>query len=386
LSTALPSYNVFPYAEIIGSLRRLAANYERIKTRAGRLSRARVIRCGGNLPPADIIPGRMAAARARRIFQMRYLVTGGAGFIGSNTADELVRRGHSVVVLDDLSAGKEENLAEIRNKITFIKGSITDIEVVRKAMHEAEYVLHLAARTSVPRSVKDPIETNKINIDGTLNVLVAAKELKVKRVVFAASSSAYGETPTLPKTETMQPEPISPYGVTKYVGELYGQTFGRCYGLENVSLRYFNIFGPRQDPGSPYSGVLAKFCTAFLEDTQPVVFGDGEQTRDFTYVENAVHANLLACEAPNVSGKVFNVGVAGRVSLNEVLRELGKITGKALEAKYEPARDGDIRDSQADISKAREYLGYEPPVSFEEGLSRTFEWYRATQSKAAAKQ
>jgi len=256
---------------------------------------------------------------------------------------------------------------------------------VRKAMHEAEYVLHLAARTSVPRSVKDPIETNKINIDGTLNVLVAAKELKVKRVVFAASSSAYGETPTLPKVETMQPEPISPYGVTKYVGELYGQTFGRCYGLENVALRYFNIFGPRQDPGSPYSGVLAKFCAAFLEDSQPVVFGDGEQTRDFTYVDNAVQANLLACEAPNVSGKVFNVGVGGRVSLNEVLRELGRITGKTLETKYEPPRDGDIRDSQADISQAREFLGYEPNVAFEEGLARTFEWYRETQAKAATK-
>src|SRR6195256_6605277 len=315
---------------------------------------------------------------------MRYVVTGGAGFIGSNTVDELVRRGHSVVVLDDLSAGKEENLAEIRNKITFIKGSITDIEVVRKAMQGAEYVLHLAAKTSVPRSVKDPIETNRINIDGTLNVLVAAKELKVKRVVFAASSSAYGETPTLPKVETMQPQPISPYGVTKFVGELYGQTFGRCYGLENVSLRYFNIFGPRQDPSSTYSGVLAKFCTAFLEDTQPIVFGDGEQTRDFTYVENAVQANLLACEAPNVSGKVFNVGVGGRVSLNEVLRELGKITGKTPEAKYDPPRDGDIRDSQADISQAREFLGYEPSVTFDEGLRRTFEWYRATQEKAKA--
>ena len=316
---------------------------------------------------------------------MRYLVTGGAGFIGSNTVDELVRRGHSVVVLDDLSSGKEDNLAEVRNKITFIKGSITDIEVVRKAMHEAEYVLHLGARTSVPRSVKDPIETNKINIDGTLNVLVAAKELKVKRVVFAASSSAYGETPTLPKVETMQPQPISPYGVTKFVGELYGQTFGRCYGLENVALRYFNIFGSRQDPSSPYSGVLAKFCTAFLEDTPPVVFGDGEQTRDFTYVENAVQANLLACEAPNVSGKVFNVGVGGRVSLNEVLRELGKITSKTLETKYEPPREGDIRDSQADISQAREFLGYSPQVSFEEGLARTFEWYRETQAKAAVK-
>ncbi|HEX7696596.1 MAG TPA: NAD-dependent epimerase/dehydratase family protein, partial [Candidatus Acidoferrum sp.] len=248
------------------------------------------------------------------------------------------------------------------------------------------YVLHLGARTSVPRSVKDPIDTNKINIEGTLNVLVAAKELKVKRVVFAASSSAYGETPTLPKVETMQPQPISPYGVTKYVGELYAQTFGRCYGLENVSLRYFNIFGPRQDPSSPYSGVLAKFCTAFLEDTPPLVFGDGEQTRDFTYVENAVQANLLACEAPNASGKVFNVGVGERISLNEVLRELGKISGKRLEAKYEPPRDGDIRDSQADISQARECLDYDPQVSFEEGLARTFEWYRSVQTKMTAKE
>jgi len=317
---------------------------------------------------------------------MRYFVTGGAGFIGSNTVDELVRRGHSVVVLDDLSSGKEDNLAESRNKITFIKGSISDIEVVRKAMHEAEYVLHLAARTSVPRSVKDPIETNRINIDGTLNVLVAAKEIKVKRVVFSASSSAYGETPTLPKSESMQPQPISPYGVTKYAGELYAQTFGRCYGLENVSLRYFNIFGPRQDPSSPYSGVLAKFCSSFLEDTQPVIFGDGKQTRDFTYVDNAVQANLLACEAPNVSGKVFNVGCGARVSLNDVLTSLSKITGKTLEAKFEPPRDGDIRDSQADISQARELLAYDPQISLEMGLERTFEWYRSMHANAAEKQ
>jgi UDP-glucose 4-epimerase len=182
----------------------------------------------------------------------------------------------------------------------------------------------------------------------------------------------------------MEPQPISPYGVTKYVGELYAQTFGRCYGLENVSLRYFNIFGPRQDPSSPYSGVLAKFCSAFLEGTEPVIFGDGEQTRDFTFVENAVQANLLACEAPNVSGKVFNIGVGGRFSLNQTVTLLNKISGKSLEAKYEPARDGDIRDSQADISQAREYLGYDPPVPFEEGLRRTFEWYRATQEKAKA--
>src|SRR5438445_4447672 len=317
---------------------------------------------------------------------MRYLVTGGAGFIGSNTVDELVRRGHSVVVLDDVSGGKEENLAEIRNKITFIKGSITDIEVVRKAMHEAEYVLHLAARTSVPRSVKDPLETNRTNVEGTLNVLVAAKELKIKRVVFAASSAAYGETAALPKVETMQPQPISPYGVTKYVGELYAQAFLKCYGLETVSLRYFNIFGPRQDPSSPYTGVLAKFCTAFLEHTQPIVFGDGQQTRDFTFVDNAVHANLLACEAPDLAGKVFNIGCGRRISLNEVLAALRKITGKALEAKYDPPREGDIRDSQADISQARAYLGYSPQVGFEEGLRLTFDWYRESRLKAAAKE
>jgi len=317
---------------------------------------------------------------------MRYVVTGGAGFIGSNTVDELVRRGDSVVVLDDLSSGKEENLAEIRSKISFIKGSITDLETVRKAMHEADYVLHLAARASVPRSVKDPLETNKINVEGTLNVLVAARDAKVKRLVFAASSSAYGETPTLPKVESMRPEPISPYGVSKYVGELYAQTFGRVYGLENVCLRYFNIFGPRQDPTSLYSGVLAKFCSAFLEGTPPVVFGDGEQSRDFTYVDNAVTANLLACETPDVSGKVFNIGTGGRVTLNETIAHLAKITGAKLETKYEPAREGDIRDSQADITQARELLKYEPAVTFEEGLRRTLEWYREAQAKALAKQ
>ena len=314
---------------------------------------------------------------------MRYLVTGGAGFIGSNTVDELVRRGHSVVVLDDLSAGKEENLAEVRSKITFVKGSITDLEAVQKAMHQAEYVIHLAARTSVPRSVKDPLETNRINVEGTLNVLVAAKDNKVKRVVFSASSSAYGETPTLPKMETMQPQPISPYGLSKYVGELYAQTFGRCYGLENVSVRYFNIFGPRQDPDSPYSGVLSRFATAFLEEQQPVVYGDGEQTRDFTYVDNAVQANLLACEAPTVSGGVFNIGTGARISLNQTLEYLRRISGKKLQAKYDPPREGDIRDSQADIAKAREFLGYEPTVMFEEGLERTFAWYRQHHTKNA---
>ncbi len=313
---------------------------------------------------------------------MRYLVTGGAGFIGSNTVDELVRRGHGVVVLDDLSSGKEDNLAEVRSKITFMKGSITDIEVVQKAMVQADYVIHLAARTSVPRSVKDPVDTNRINVDGTLNVLVAARDNKVKRVVFAASSSAYGDTPTLPKSEDMQPVPISPYGVTKYVGELYAQTFGRCYGLENVCLRYFNIFGPRQDPDSPYSGVLSRFSTAFLDSTPPIVFGDGEQTRDFTYVDNAVAANILACEAPSASGRTFNVGTGHAVSLNQVLLMLQKASGKTLDTKYEPAREGDIRDSLADIRLAKEFLGYEPAVLFEEGLERTYAWYQANHAKS----
>jgi len=315
---------------------------------------------------------------------MRYLVTGGAGFIGSNTVDELVRRGHGVVVLDDLSSGKEDNLAEVRSKITFMKGSITDIEAVQKAMVQADYVIHLAARTSVPRSVKDPVDTNRINVDGTLNVLVAARDNKVKRVVFAASSSAYGDTPTLPKSEDMQPVPISPYGVSKYVGELYAQTFGRCYGLENVCLRYFNIFGPRQDPDSPYSGVLSRFSAAFLDSTPPVVFGDGEQTRDFTYVDNAVLANVLACEAPGASGRTFNVGTGHAVSLNQVLQMLQKASGKTLETKYEPSREGDIRDSLADIRLAKEFLGYEPAVLFEEGLERTYAWYQANHAKNVA--
>jgi len=317
---------------------------------------------------------------------MRYLVTGGAGFIGSNTVDELVRRGESVVVLDDLSAGKEENLAESRNKISFIKGSINDIEAVRRAMQEADYVIHLAARTSVPRSIKDPLETNRVNIEGTLNVLLAARDAKVKRVVLAASSSAYGETPTLPKVETMQPEPISPYGVTKYVCELYAQMFGRVYALQNVSLRYFNVFGPRQDPSSPYSGVLSKFCTAFLEGTEPVVYGDGEQTRDFTYIDNVVQATLLACAAPAASGRVFNVGTGDRISLNQTLELLREISGNKLEAKYDAPREGDIRDSQADITLSRELLGYDPTVNFVEGLRRTFTWYQESHAKALAKQ
>ena len=312
---------------------------------------------------------------------MRYLVTGGAGFIGSNTVDELARRGHGVVVLDDLSAGKEKNLAQVAGKIELVRGSITDLETVRAACRGVDYVLHLAARTSVPRSVKEPLETNRVNVDGTLNVLVAAREAQVRRVVFAASSSAYGETPTLPKMESMTPAPISPYGVSKLVGETYAQVFGRVYGLENVSLRYFNVFGPRQDPNSPYSGVLSRFITALLDGAQPVIFGDGEQSRDFTYVDNVVQANLLACEAPNVSGMVFNVGTGGRFTLNQTLKLLEKIAGKPAKPKHDAPRDGDIRDSQASIELARKWLGYNPRIGLEEGLRRTWEWYRDTDGK-----
>jgi nucleoside-diphosphate-sugar epimerase len=312
---------------------------------------------------------------------MRYLVTGGAGFIGSNITDELIRRGHEVVVLDDLSTGKEANLKGVRNKIDFRTGSITDLKTVQSACRGMDYVVHLAARTSVPKSVVDPIETNRVNIDGTLNVLVAARDAKVRRFVYAASSSAYGETPTLPKVETMPPEPISPYGITKYVGELYAQVFGRVYGLENASVRYFNVFGPRQDPTSQYSGVLSRFMLAVTKGEPPVVYGDGEQSRDFTYIDNVVDETLRACEASGASGKVFNGGTGARITLNEVLKLLEKITGKKIQAKYEPPRAGDIRDSQADISLARKVLGYEPRVFFEEGLRRTWEWYRSAYGK-----
>jgi nucleoside-diphosphate-sugar epimerase len=308
---------------------------------------------------------------------MRYLVTGGAGFIGSNLVDELVRRGHKVVVLDDLSAGNEANLAAVRGKIDLHIGSITDLAALQSACQGVDYVVHLAARTSVPRSVLDPLETNQVNINGTLNVLVAARDAKVRRVVYAASSSAYGETPSLPKIESMPPDPISPYGVTKYVGELYAQVFGRVYGLENACIRYFNVFGPRQDPTSQYSGVLSRFMLAVIQGRSPVVYGDGEQSRDFTYIENIVEETLLACEKKHATGKVFNGGTGARITINQVLLLLEKISGRKIQAKYEQPRTGDIRDSQADISLARKMLDYEPRVHFEEGLRRTWNWYKA---------
>ena len=316
---------------------------------------------------------------------MRYLVTGGAGFIGSNTVDELARRGHNVVVLDDLSGGKLENLSGTNGKIEILQHSVTDLEKLHQACRGVDYVLHLSARTSVPRSVKDPLETNRVNVDGTLNVLVAARDAKVKRVVFAGSSSVYGETPTLPKREDMPPAPISPYGLSKLAGEIYGQVFQRCYGLEFVSLRYFNVFGPRQDPGSPYSGVLSLFNAAVLGGTQPTVYGDGEQSRDFTYVGNVVEANLLACEAKRAAGLAINIGTGSRYTLNQTLALLEKITGRPAKAKYVSPREGDIRDSQADVTRAKEVLSYNPRIGFEEGLKHTWDWF-CTAQKAPSHQ
>lgn len=308
---------------------------------------------------------------------MRYLVTGGAGFIGSNTVDEIVRRGHTAVVLDDLSTGSEKNLSGVQGKIEFVRGSITDLDQVRRACRGADFVLHLAARASVPRSVKDPLETNRINVGGTLNVLVAARDALVKRVVFACSSSVYGETLALPKREDMPPQPVSPYGVSKLAGELYGLVFQRVYGLEFVSLRYFNVFGPRQDPGSPYSGVLSLFNAALLDGKPLTIYGDGEQSRDFTYVANVVECNLLACEAKDAAGVRFNVGTGNRYTLNQTMQILQKISRKSAEPSYQPPREGDIQDSQADITLARRILRYNPKVEFEEGLKRTWEWYCA---------
>jgi nucleoside-diphosphate-sugar epimerase len=314
---------------------------------------------------------------------MRYLVTGGAGFIGSHTVDELVRRGHVVVVLDDLSTGKLANLAQAKSKIQFIQQSIVDLAALHEACRGMDCVVHLAAQTSVPRSVKDPIETNLINVDGTLNVLVAARDAKVKRVVFASSCAVYGKTAVLPISESAGLGPISPYGLSKQVGEAYGRVFQELYGLEFVSLRYFNVFGPRQDPGSPYSGVLSVFNAALLGGTQATVYGDGEQSRDFVYVENVVDAILLAAESKTAPGLAINIGTGNRCTLNQTLALLEKITGRPARAKYAEPRDGDIRDSQADITLAQEVLGYHPRIGFEDGLKKTWDWFSANQRAAS---
>ena len=306
----------------------------------------------------------------------RYLVTGGAGFIGSHLTEELVRRGESVRVADSLITGKRSNLDHVP-EAEFIQGDLADLAFARQVVEGCDYVLHQAAIPSVPRSVKDPITSNRANVDATLNLLVAARDAGVRRLVFAGSSSAYGDTPTLPKHEEMTPNPLSPYALQKVVGEQYLQMFTKLYGLETVSIRYFNVFGPRQDPSSPYSGVISVFATALLDNRSPTIYGDGEQTRDFTYVANVVDGVLRACEATGASGQVINVATGGRISLNELFKQMKKIVGATVEPEYVDARQGDVRDSQADIRKAKDILGYKPTVSFEEGLQRTIEWYRA---------
>jgi UDP-glucose 4-epimerase len=308
-----------------------------------------------------------------------YLITGIGGFIGSSIARELLRRGERVRGVDNFSTGKRENLSEILGQIDFHQADILDLDAMKLACKGVDFVLHQAAIPSVPKSVLDPIGSNQANLDGTVNVLVAARDAKVKRVVYAASSSAYGDTPTLPKHEGMNPDPISPYAVAKLASEHYLKCFYRCYGLETVALRYFNIFGPRQDPSSPYSGVLAKFITQMLAGQQPAIFGDGEQSRDFTYIDNAVSANLLACQAAadRVAGGVFNVATACRVTLNETFTLLQKLTSYKGSPKYGPERGGDIKHSLADISLAEKHLGYKPSVNFEDGLRRTVDWYRS---------
>src|SRR6266851_4981095 len=316
----------------------------------------------------------------------KYLVTGAAGFIGSSLVRALLERGEQVRGIDNFDTGRRENLSEVLNRMDFREADILDLDAMHKACEGVDYVLHQAAIPSVPKSVLDPLGSNRANVDGTLNVLVAARDAKVKRVVYAASSSAYGDTPTLPKHEAMTPNPISPYAVAKLASELYMVSFYRCYGLETVCLRYFNIFGPRQDPTSPYSGVLAKFITQMLNGEQPTIFGDGAQSRDFTYIDNTVEANLLAAKAPasQAAGQVFNVATGARVDLNETFQLLKKIIGYNGDVKYEPERAGDVKHSLADLSRAEKHLGYKPKVNFEEGLRRTVEWYRGQQKAAKA--
>ena len=305
-----------------------------------------------------------------------YLVTGGAGFIGSHLATELIRRGHRVRVADSLITGKRHNLDHIP-AVEFLEGDLADASFAQRAAEGMEYVLHQAAIPSVPRSVKDPMTSNRANIDATLSILVAARDAGVKRFVYAGSSSAYGNTPTLPKREDMPTNPLSPYALQKLVAEQYCRMFTRLYGFETVTTRYFNVFGPRQDPGSPYSGVISLFATALLRGRQPVIYGDGEQTRDFTYVANVVDGVLRACEArTQVAGEVINVATAGRISLNELLGVMNAIVGTNLQAVYKEERAGDVKDSQADISKAKALLGYAPIVGLEEGLRHTIEWCR----------
>jgi nucleoside-diphosphate-sugar epimerase len=305
-----------------------------------------------------------------------YLVTGGAGFIGSHLSEELIRRGHHVRVADSLVTGKRSNLEHLP-AVEFLEGDLAEIDFARAAVAGADFVLHQAALPSVPRSVKDPITSNRANVDATLNVLVAARDAGVRRVVFAGSSSAYGNAATSPKHEEMPTSPLSPYALQKVVGEQYLRMFTSLYGLETVTIRYFNVFGPRQDPSSPYSGVISLFATALLENRAPTIYGDGEQSRDFTYVANVVDGVLRAAEAPGASGRVINVATGSSISLNALFEAMRRLIGGSVKPDYADSRAGDVRDSLADLRLAKEILGYTPIVPFEEGLRRTVDWYRS---------
>jgi nucleoside-diphosphate-sugar epimerase len=305
------------------------------------------------------------------------LVTGGAGFIGSHIAAALAASGAKLRIIDDLSTGYRENLEELKGDVDFIEASVADENALRKAVEDVELVFHEAAIPSVPRSVENPRQTHIASVESTFSLLLAARDRNVRRVVYAASSSAYGDQPTLPKVETMLPEPLSPYAVAKLVGEHYCQVFTRVYGLETVSLRYFNVFGPRQDPSSQYSGVISRFISALLSGDQPVIYGDGEQSRDFTYIQNVVDANLKAAESPKAAGQVINIANGERITLNQLLSELMSLTGKSdVVADYEPTRPGDVKHSLADISRARELLSFEPRVDLRTGLQRTMDWWQ----------
>jgi nucleoside-diphosphate-sugar epimerase len=305
------------------------------------------------------------------------VVTGGAGFIGSHIAAAAVANGAKVRIVDDLSTGHRENLDELRGDVDFIEGNVANLELMNRVLSDAEIVFHEAAIPSVPRSVENPEQSHIASVDGTFNLLLAARAQKVRRVVYAASSSAYGDQPTLSKVEDMSPDPLSPYAVAKLVGEYYCQVFTRVYNLETISLRYFNVFGPRQDPGSQYSGVVSRFISFLCSGETPIIYGDGEQSRDFTYIDNVVSANLKAATTTKGIGKVMNVAMGQRITLNQLLQELKDLLGKHdVTADYQPARVGDVRHSLADTSRAKEFLGYEPTVELREGLKRTIEWWK----------